>query len=231
MTDNNKTKLPFEAYKGRDLYAFISYAHLDSGIVYDEITKLKNIGINIWYDEGIDPGNEWADEIAKALDGSSIFIYFVTPRAISSRNCKNEVHYALNNNKMFLAIHLEESNLPPGLALRMNDIQAIFKYQIDDETYQRKITKATKDFIIKLKVKSLVVCKHCGKPYDPYKGGICSFHPDKALIISNTGPRFDYAEYYEFPCCKTRVFGEVTQDGIDLLPPQSPGCKIGSHQT
>jgi serine/threonine-protein kinase len=132
---------PFEAYKGDAPYAFVSYAHADAHLVLPDIASLRSMGVNIWYDEGIDPGNEWPEEIAVALDRSSLFICYVTPRSVDSRNCRNEIHFALDTNKAFVAIHLEETELPKGLALRMGDLQAIMKYRIDPQTYERKIRK------------------------------------------------------------------------------------------
>ena len=43
---------PFPAYKGDEPYVFVSYAHDDSSRVYPEITRLRDQGFNIWYDEG-----------------------------------------------------------------------------------------------------------------------------------------------------------------------------------
>ena len=37
-------------------YIFISYAHKDSGKVYEIIRNLEDSGYNVWYDGGIDPG-------------------------------------------------------------------------------------------------------------------------------------------------------------------------------
>ena len=42
---------PFEAYEGTEPFIFISYAHRDSEIVYEEITELHESGYKIWYDE------------------------------------------------------------------------------------------------------------------------------------------------------------------------------------
>jgi hypothetical protein len=49
---------PFPAYDGNEPYVFVCYAHDDAGEVYPEITRLKDAGVNIWYDEGIAPGSE-----------------------------------------------------------------------------------------------------------------------------------------------------------------------------
>lgn len=133
---------PFEAYLGDDPYVFVSYAHKDSATVFPEIEWLHNRGYKIWYDEGIDPGNEWPDEVAKALERCAFFVVFVSPTAVSSKNVKNEINFALNEEKPFLAIHLQETTLPAGLKLRMGDIQAIYRYSMTDERYHRQIEKA-----------------------------------------------------------------------------------------
>src|SRR5689334_8461377 len=100
---------PFEAYHGPLPYAFVSYAHKDSTVVFAEIARLHTLGYRIWYDDGIHPGSEWADEIAIALHGCACFIVFVTPNSVQSPNVRNEIHFALNHGKLFLAIHLEET--------------------------------------------------------------------------------------------------------------------------
>ncbi len=91
--------LPFEAYKGADPFVFVSYAHKDGIVVYPEIAWLHNAGYRIWYDEGIDPGNEWPDEVANALAKSSFFLVFISDSAVESRNVRNEINYALNKQK------------------------------------------------------------------------------------------------------------------------------------
>ena len=130
---------PFEAYQGDQPYIFISYAHKDSEVVYGEITELHENGFNIWYDEGIEASNEWPEEIANAVIGCSVFLVFISPRSTASVNCRNEINLALNEGKPFLAIHLEESSLPPGLRLRMGDLQAILRFKLTKERYQKKL--------------------------------------------------------------------------------------------
>lgn len=130
---------PFEAYEGAEPFIFISYAHKDSEIVYEEITDLHQSGYKIWYDEGIEASNEWPEEIANAVIGCAVFVVFVSPRSTSSVNCRNEINLALNENKPFLAIHLEESSLPPGLRLRMGDLQAVLRYKLTRDRYLKKV--------------------------------------------------------------------------------------------
>jgi formylglycine-generating enzyme required for sulfatase activity len=129
---------PFEAYQGEEPYVFASYAHKDAALVYPELTQLNDAGFNIWYDEGVDASSEWPEEIAKAVIGCAVFIVFVSPRATQSVNCRNEINLALNKSKPFLAIYLEETELPPGLELRMGDLQAILRYKLPVDRYQKK---------------------------------------------------------------------------------------------
>jgi hypothetical protein len=140
MSDVN-LPLPFESYTGSEPFIFVSYAHKDAGIVYKELAWLYQQNYRVWFDEGIDPGNEWPDEIANAISSSSFFIVFITENAVSSVNVRNEINFALNRQKPFLAIHLSDTSLPSGLELRMGGIQAILKYRMPDESYQRKIIK------------------------------------------------------------------------------------------
>ena len=67
-------RMPYPAYRGREPYIFVSYAHADSVRVFREIARLNEDGYHVWYDEGIAPGNEWTDEIAEALANCSAFI-------------------------------------------------------------------------------------------------------------------------------------------------------------
>lgn len=133
---------PFEAFAGDQPFIFISYAHLDADLVFPIISAWHNQGYRIWYDEGIDPGNEWPEEIANALEGCSQFLVFISPRSVLSKNVKNEINFALDMDKEFIAIHLEKTDLPSGLRLRMGDIQAIMKYRMPETMFNNKMNRA-----------------------------------------------------------------------------------------
>jgi hypothetical protein len=70
------------------------------------------------------------------------FSLFISPASVNSRNVRNEIDYALTGGKRFVAVHLTETQLPPGLALRMGDIQAILRYRVGHETYLSKLIKS-----------------------------------------------------------------------------------------
>ena len=130
---------PSSAYQGDEPYIFVCYAHEDVDLVYPEIQWLQDQGFNIWYDEGIDPGSRWSDQLAESLADSSFFLYFCTPHSVKSRHCQNEINLALDADKPSLAVHLRETELTPGLQLQLSSHQAILRYEFSVEAYRAKL--------------------------------------------------------------------------------------------
>ncbi len=94
------------AYNGNKPFIFISYAHKDSALVYPVIEELQK-GYNVWFDEGIGFGQEWADNIAKRLKDCALFLYFVSQNSVDSENCMDEIYYARDNKKPFINIVIQ----------------------------------------------------------------------------------------------------------------------------
>lgn len=131
---------PTAAYKGAEAYVFACYAHVDSGMVFDDLVQLNNQGVNIWYDEGIQAGSSWRAEIASAITGASKFLFFISEASLASAHCLREVDYALSNNIPIIPIYLDESKLPPELDLALNRVQALFRE--DDSRYTEHLLDA-----------------------------------------------------------------------------------------
>ncbi len=138
---------PFPAYKGDEPYIFVSYAHEDSDVVFPEIQWLKGQGFNLWFDEGISPGSRWSEELASALENANLFLFFATSNSIDSKHCLDEVNLALDTGKHAIAVHLQETELTPGLRLRLSSHQAILKYELSEQDYQSKLLSGLGDHI------------------------------------------------------------------------------------
>ncbi len=133
--------LPFDGYQGESPYVFVSYAHLDAAVVYPEMQWLHESGIRIWYDDGIEAGTEWPENIAEAIDNCAFFVVFISENSVRSRNVRNEINYALNRGKKLLAFNLGEAQLPKGLQLRIGDIQAVSKRGATPISYRQKMLR------------------------------------------------------------------------------------------
>lgn len=133
---------PFSAYNGDEPFIFASYAHLDADRVYSELERFHNKGYPIWYDEGIPPTNEWAEEIEEPLLKSRLFVVFISKNSVESHYVRKEINLAIDEKKPVLAIYLEETELKHGLKLLLNSIQGIPKYSMNDEKYVLKCISA-----------------------------------------------------------------------------------------
>ena len=133
---------PFDAYKGDAPYIFVSYAHKNSDVVFAHITRLYNEGFRIWYDEGIDPGADWSDEIASALANAAIFLVFISDAAVASHNVRKEIVFAIDQRKYMVCVHVEETQLPVGLQMQLGNLQALLETRFHDKEkfYSRLFT-------------------------------------------------------------------------------------------
>ena len=120
-------------------FIFISYSHRDSAKVCPIIERLRAEGFNVWYDDGIEPGSEWDENIAEHITGCSYFIAFISGNYMNSHNCKDELNYSRDLDKERLLIYLEDVSLTSGMAMRMNRNQAIYwlKFPDVEQAYQK----------------------------------------------------------------------------------------------
>ena len=132
---------PFEAYDGDEPFLFASYSHADSAIVYPELARLHALGYRIWYDEGIEPGNEWPEEVGRAILNSSQFMVFMSPTAADSRNVRNEINLATSDAKSILVIYLQETDLSEGLRLQIGTVQNLNRYEMTEPEFLDKLKK------------------------------------------------------------------------------------------
>ncbi len=135
-------KRPFPAYQGDEPYVFVSYSHADSQTVFRLLVALRNLGVNIWYDEGIAPGSKWRTELSNAIANAERMLFVVSATSVKSENCEREVDYALSLNVPVQVCYLEDVSLPPALSFSLGSHQAIVASHYDEEVYQRKVYDA-----------------------------------------------------------------------------------------
>jgi hypothetical protein len=73
---------------------FISYSHKDEALREDlegQLAILKNLKkIDIWQDRAIKAGDEWNQQILRAIDSANIIVLLVSPRFMASDFCFNK---------------------------------------------------------------------------------------------------------------------------------------------
>ena len=126
-------------YHGSEPYIFISYSHRNADRASAIIRSLNRAGYRVWYDEGLIPGREWDENIARIIMGCGYFIALITREYLASSNCKDELNYARDKNKPILLIYLDEVALPAGMELRLGRLFAVHynQYSTTEEFYLR----------------------------------------------------------------------------------------------
>lgn len=126
-------------YRGKEEYIFVSYSHKDSDKVWPIIQRMMDDGYRVWYDDGIDPGTEWDENIASHVSGCGYFIAFFSENYLASNNCKDELNFSRDQGKPQLLIYLEDVELPHGMAMRLGRNQAIFhnRYANENEFFAK----------------------------------------------------------------------------------------------
>jgi hypothetical protein len=134
-------KPPFEAYKGIRPFLFSSYAHRDMERVFKILKKLHSDRYRIWYDEGIEPGNEWPEVVGNAVINCTQFIVFMSPAAANSRNVRNEINLAFTEDKDIIVVYLKNTKLSSGMKLQIGTVQFINRYELSDREFSEKLDK------------------------------------------------------------------------------------------
>lgn len=127
------------SYNGTEPFIFVSYAHKDCDVVWPIITKMREDGYRVWYDDGIEPGTEWDEFIAGKISDSSFFVAFISENYLDSGNCKDELNFARDKVDNKLLVYISEVILPQGMEMRLGRIQAIeaFKLIDSDSLYEK----------------------------------------------------------------------------------------------
>lgn len=127
------------AYTGDEKHLFVSYSHHDADLVHPLIQEMTERGFRIWYDEGIEPGAGWDDNIADQIARCDLVIAMISPEYLESENCRDELNYARDEGKRIILVYIEKTELPAGMKLRYNRLYALHRYELRQDDFYRKL--------------------------------------------------------------------------------------------
>lgn len=127
--------LPDFTYEGNEPYIFASYSHQDHETVLPLLRRMQAQGFRIWFDAGIEHGDAWQSRIVHRLESCRCFLVFLSSASIRSRHCFREIHFAAEENKAILAVHLDDSPLPSELRFLLGPLQAIFRRDHENDSH------------------------------------------------------------------------------------------------
>ena len=95
---------------------FISYAHEDRTIAEWLAGELKKNNIDYWYDKGITGGDDWLDEIERALKSCNVQVVILTPESVNPKSfVKKEYLKALNTEMPIIPLIFKKCEVPIAL--------------------------------------------------------------------------------------------------------------------
>lgn len=102
------------------LDVFISYSRVDSDFARKLNDFLQRQGKRTWFDqESIASGADFQQEIYRGIESSDHFLFILSPNAVNSPYCADEVEYAAKLNKRIVTVRhraVESADLHPVLA-------------------------------------------------------------------------------------------------------------------
>ncbi len=120
-------------------YVFVCYAHDERPFVLEQIGWLRANGFEVWYDEAIEAGNRWSEDLARAVEGCAAVLFFLSPKSASSRYCLDEIHFALECGRPIVPAEIEPVTLTPGLRLSLGGTHRLFMYRMELAEFRDKL--------------------------------------------------------------------------------------------
>ena len=206
-----KTKISFAAYEGDEPYLFISYSHVDTDSVYRIMNRLDREKFRIWFDDTMEVGEDFRDELKVKIEKCAAFILFVSKASMDSKYCGMEIITAYKNNKKIYPIYLEEEvEIPSALKLMLENLQHV--NGISAEAEDKYITKLVEGLPIEA-MRSLVI-----------KGGVLEKCKDGSKIV-NIPETVEIIGNSAFKECEKLEEINISSTVVSLRDEAFRGCK------
>jgi WD40 repeat protein len=104
------------------MHVFVSYPREDLAFATDLSAALESAGRKVWIDtRDIPPSAEWRKEVLGAVDAAHAFIFLLSPQALESSVCLDELAHAVAGQKRIIPIlraQVDAVGVPEPLAKR-----------------------------------------------------------------------------------------------------------------
>lgn len=210
-TDAFTEKLTFEPYEGTEPYIFISYSHSNSQEVYRILNRLNKEKFRVWFDDTMEIGEDFRDELREKIEDCSAFIIFISNASMSSKYCGMEIITAFKNNKKIYPVYVEENvEIPAALKMMLENLQHVKGVSTENE--DKYITKMISNLPVEtmrsliIKDNVLVKCKDGSQliniPDNVKVIGHAAFKNCEKLSIVNISESVEIIQDEAFRGCK-----------------------------
>ena len=136
-------------------HIFISYSRADSVAVDRLAARLLAAGFESWLDrEAIRGGQQWRQQIVKAINSCEVFLLALSPPAVASVNVRKELDIADSKHKFILPVVLQTMTIPEEMEYQLSGVQLVdlasnfetgFKRLVQDLKNKKPLTAGQRD--------------------------------------------------------------------------------------
>ena len=124
----------------------ISYSRVHLGQMRHLVSMIRAVlqGVDkaVYWDQEIEPGVEWFDELKGSIDASSQLFVFWCAHSAASREVRREFAYAFRRRKRVVPVLLDSTPLPPRLAANQwVDFRRVVKHPSPQQERRRRALK------------------------------------------------------------------------------------------
>lgn len=124
--DNELIKMELNSYDGNEPYIFISYSHADTQEVYKLLKIIDREKYRFWYDDTMEIGEDFREELRSRIENCSAFLLFVSEASLNSKYCGMEIITAFKNNKKIYPVYLSDDVvIPAPLKMILENLQHV----------------------------------------------------------------------------------------------------------
>jgi len=133
LNSQRKVELP---YCGTEDYIFISYAHKD----YEKVSPIMHImqrnGFRVWYDSGINGGDNWKKVLREKIRCCKDFIIFTSGNSVISDDVKIEIVTAEIYERKIINVKLDNAEFDGTVENILHNIHAI---NANSKSFEKKL--------------------------------------------------------------------------------------------
>lgn len=130
-------RMDLDSYDGDEPYIFISYSHVDTERVYRILKVIDNEKYRFWYDDTMEIGEDFREELRSRIEKCSAFLLFISEASMQSKYCCMEIITAFKYDKKIYPVYLDEATvIPPALRMVLENLQHLKNIPGDKYVYK-----------------------------------------------------------------------------------------------
>ena len=119
-------------YSGNKPFLFVSYSHTDTQKILPLLSALQRRSFRIWYDDGIDGGENWSKLIGEKISDCTNFLCLITEHSVCSTEVRAELYGARKTKKKILPIREGDAEFSFDVEMYINGNYQVLDFKDPD---------------------------------------------------------------------------------------------------